>query len=259
MKQRYIDFVPAKGKKGLKKPVEGVSGDIVSVRRRPAVKQAAVKPAAVKPVIKPMEPAVSVVRKKASESWIDEDWDEEGLAIEEMFAEKLDDSPDKLGVIEDFQPKFVQADVKKRPLGKKSVARAITKPAAKSDAKVKIGVGAEPEIKSGVSLGAKPVVKPVAKPVVKPGAKPVAKPKVGPRGPRVAFVNVNKIEKRPLSSSGYANVRKPLPYKREEPKGPEKIITKPEKDSNAGLIITIVVTIILGAAAGTVAFLLLPK
>ena len=44
-----------------------------------------------------------------------------------------------------------------------------------------------------------------------------------------------------------------------KPKAPEKIIAKPEKDSKAGLIIAIILTIILGAAAGTVAFLLLPK
>ncbi len=46
---------------------------------------------------------------------------------------------------------------------------------------------------------------------------------------------------------------------KEEPKGPVTIITKPEKDSHVGIIVTIIMTIILGATAGTVAFLLLPK
>ena len=40
---------------------------------------------------------------------------------------------------------------------------------------------------------------------------------------------------------------------------PVTIIDKPEKESRFGLIMTIVITIILGAAAGVVAFLLLPK
>ena len=216
MKQRYIDFVPAKGKKGAKKPV----GEI-------------------KPTVK----------KKAPESWVDDGWVDEELAIEEMFAEKPDEPMEKLGVIEDFRPKFVKGtDVKKRPLGKKPTkigVKSVAKPAAvsKSVAATK-----------GTSAP-KPAVKTTSKSAVKSGVA-----SKGPRGPRTtAFVNVNKIEKRPLSRSGYANVRRPAPYKREEPKAPEKIIIKPEKDSNAGLIITIVVTIILGAAAGTVAFLLLPK
>ena len=45
----------------------------------------------------------------------------------------------------------------------------------------------------------------------------------------------------------------------EKPTGPVTIISKPEKESKVSLVVTIIITIILGAAAGTVAFLLLPK
>lgn len=271
MKQRYIDFVPAKGKKGSKKPVGGSSDGMVPVRKESGAKTR-VKPSVrigVKPGVKSgVKPAIKpVMKKKASEFWIDEDWADDGLAIEEMFAEKPDSSMDKLGVIEDFQPKFVQgADVKKRPLGRK-LAKSVAKPAMKSGVKAGVkattrsaaGAGVKTVARPAAGAGVKAATRPAMGAVAKPLAEPGARYKGGPRGPRAAFVNVNKIEKRPLSRSGYASVRKPIPYKREEPKGPEKIITKPEKDSNAGLIITIVVTIILGAAAGTVAFLLLPK
>ena len=37
------------------------------------------------------------------------------------------------------------------------------------------------------------------------------------------------------------------------------IISKPEKDTKVGRVVAIILAIILGAAAGTVAFLLLPK
>ena len=66
--------------------------------------------------------------------------------------------------------------------------------------------------------------------------------------------------KRPLSKNVY---KKTAPVAKvaakEEPKGPVTIITKPEKDAHVSVIVTIIITIILGAAAGTVAFLLLPK
>lgn len=74
--------------------------------------------------------------------------------------------------------------------------------------------------------------------------------------PRNPFINQGRVAKRPLSKNVYQKkVETPV----EEPKGPVTIIAKPEKDSKVGLIVTIIITIILGAAAGTVAFLLLPK
>lgn len=75
--------------------------------------------------------------------------------------------------------------------------------------------------------------------------------------PKPAFVNTEKISKRPLSKNVYQ--KKLVSPKEEVPSAPVTIINKPEKDSKVGLIVTIIITIILGAAAGTVAFLLLPK
>ncbi|MBQ3297079.1 hypothetical protein IJH01_03090 [Candidatus Saccharibacteria bacterium] len=76
--------------------------------------------------------------------------------------------------------------------------------------------------------------------------------------PKNAFVNQGKVKKRPLSAKN-VYPEKETEVAVEEPKGPVTIISKPEKQAHAGTIIAIILTIILGAAAGTVAFLLLPK
>ena len=76
------------------------------------------------------------------------------------------------------------------------------------------------------------------------------------KAPNSPFINQSKVEKRPLSKNVY---QKKIAVPKEEPKGPVTIISKPEKDSHVGIIVTIIMTIILGATAGTVAFLLLPK
>ena len=68
--------------------------------------------------------------------------------------------------------------------------------------------------------------------------------------------NTDKIAKRPLSKNVYY---KTIEVPKETPSAPVTIIDKPEKDSKVGVVVTIIVTIVLGAAAGTVAFLLLPK
>ena len=62
-------------------------------------------------------------------------------------------------------------------------------------------------------------------------------------------------------NGAYANGPKAKKYvpPEEKPTGPVTIISKPEKESKVSLVVTIIITIILGAAAGTVAFLLLPK
>lgn len=72
------------------------------------------------------------------------------------------------------------------------------------------------------------------------------------------FINTNNIEKRPLSKTVYER-RKSLTEVKEVPAGPIAIIDKPEDKNNIGLIITIILTVILGAAVGTIAFLLIPR
>ena len=74
--------------------------------------------------------------------------------------------------------------------------------------------------------------------------------------PSTPFINQDKVLKRPLSKNVYP---KKIEVPKEEPKGPVTIIAKPEKQAHVSLIVAIILTIILGAAAGTVAFLLLPK
>lgn len=92
----------------------------------------------------------------------------------------------------------------------------------------------------------------------KPAKKPApaaTKPKTTFEPPK--FINTSKVEKRPLSKTVYA--RRQEVVAKEEPTGPVAIIDKPEKDSNIGLIITVILTVILGAAVGTIAFLIVPR
>ena len=106
----------------------------------------------------------------------------------------------------------------------------------------------------------KTVQKPKAQPVAKAQPAVKAQPNnlktVKAEDYRRKFVNLEKVNKRPLSKNVST---KKVEVPKETPSGPVTIIDKPEKDSKVGLIVTIIITIILGAAAGTVAFLLLPK
>lgn len=82
-----------------------------------------------------------------------------------------------------------------------------------------------------------------------------------PSAPQPHFINAEKVVKRPLSPNA---PKRPAPAQPATPvnepaKSPVTIIDKPKKESHAKTVITIILTIILGAAAGVVAFLLLPK
>ncbi len=221
MNKRYIDFVPAKN----------------SIPKGGMAKPKSIKVSAKTETPKP-KPVKKVVRKiPAANPLLDEE-----VVVEEIFAER--EEPVKKAPT--VQPKFVKTEVKKRPLGNKAVkpASIVKKPAMIA--------------KKPAAVAKKPVATPVA-------AKPVVAPKrPAPLGQRAKFVNTDKIEKRALGKTTNRVKSVPVPeaVKAEKPKkskAPEKIIAKPEKDSKAGLIIAIILTIILGAAAGTVAFLLLPK
>lgn len=222
MNKRYIDFVPAKGKNarsgGNRVAVKKIDGP-ETIAKKPSklngksgiVKESKKKDNSAVINIGPKNKSGRVItRKEVATSEVD------SLAVEELFAERKYPAGvtanSRLGVIEDYKPKFVQTEVKKRPLGAaKKVGPANTAPAMK---------------RSTRPVGAK-------------------------------FVNTNKIEKRPLSRNVYA--KKPMVALKETPEKPVRIIDKPDKDSKAGLVVAIILTIILGAAAGTVAFLLLPK
>ncbi len=146
----------------------------------------------------------------------------------------------ELGVIEDLGTRFVSSEIEKRPLGGNRSAQ-------KEEVK---------EIKSRKLLGRR---------VKKTGNEPVENSekaevnetrKMTYKMPKNPFINQEKVIKRPLSKNVY---QKTVEAPTEKPSGPVAIITKPEKDRKVSLVVTIIITIILGAAAGTVAFLLLPK
>lgn len=134
------------------------------------------------------------------------------------------------------------------PVDSKKTRTVRKKPAAVSAPKIDIK-----EIKARKITGGR-VTKPVEKPVEKSSVSKVEKNAF--KVPNPPFINQEKVTKRPLSKNAYQAKIKEF---KEEPKGPVTIISKPEKDSKTGLIVTIILTIILGATAGTVAFLLLPK
>ena len=150
----------------------------------------------------------------------------------------------KYGVVEEFRPKFVKTEVEKRPLSRSHFTQKKTELAA---AKAK---------KGGLNEVAKPVEKPVEKSEKTEKSTKSAEDKAKMKIPKSPFINQAKVAKRPLSKNIYERTVKPT---EEITTGPVTIISKPEKDTKVSLVVTIILTIILGAAAGTVAFLLLPK
>ena len=147
------------------------------------------------------------------------------------------------GVIEDLSPKFVNTEVPKRPLSQSG-----------RGAKKGAGVASAQEAKAKKIVGRRTGAV-VENPVEKSSSASVKAQ--GTYGvPKNPFINQAKVAKRPLSKNDY---QKKIEATKEGSSGPVAIISKPEKNSKAGLIVAIILTIILGAAAGTVAFLLLPK
>ena len=148
------------------------------------------------------------------------------------------------GVLEDLSPKVtttprVATVSRVTPVSRATTAHFVTEQSSVRAAKAQ---------KVGIKTSEKPVEKSVEKPAEK--AKDAGTYKT-------PFINQDKVKKRPLSKNVYR--KRPSVTKTEEKQGPVTIIAKPEKDAKIGLIVTIIITIILGAAAGTVAFLLLPK
>ena len=149
-----------------------------------------------------------------------------------------------LGVVEDLSNKFVNTEVPKRPLNVPISEDAATAKAKKMKLKRNLNVTdqatAEPKKNGTKGRGANATY----------------------QTPKTPFINQGKIEKRPLSKNVYQKKALAITKQelsKQEPKGPVAIIAKPEKDSHVGVVVTIIITIILGATAGTVAFLLLPK
>ncbi|MBO4813117.1 hypothetical protein J5491_03140 [Candidatus Saccharibacteria bacterium] len=153
------------------------------------------------------------------------------------------DDDQKLGVIENLNEKFVSKDVEKRPL---SDGKPLPEKDQAKEAKSKRLIGR----KHRGSNEKQPVEKSVENSVEKPEEK-----KKTYNVPKSPFINQEKVVKRPLSKNVYT--KKAEPSKEEH--GPVTIISKPEKENRIGIVVAVILIIILGAAAGTVAFLLLPK
>lgn len=219
MNKRYIDFVPKKS--------------AASAVSRPRTGVSSVHAATQPQVSLPDGTAARVATRQVTEE----------IRLEEIFEERPVASQPNFGVIEDFSGKFVSNPTDKRPLGTATSAATKDLKAAKSKKIPRIPL---------IRGAKKPEPTPPAKPVTEPAASDQMKIPVRP------FINAEKVTKRPLSRNVYKPRQIPVD-KAEEPKGTVTIIEKPEKDSRISLIITIIITIILGAAAGTVAFLLLPK
>ena len=212
MNKRYMDFVPKNRQPQVKKPVEKKEVEVFE-------EEIPVEKPVIKPVPKPVaKPAPKPAPKKEPV---------EEISLDDFFA--VDDAPKRhqkevdYGIIEDYSPKFVKTEIKKRPLGHPD-----EKFASKGKEKEKEEEKKEKKAPTCSTLSV----------------------------PKARFVNTEKIEKRPLSKNVY---KKKVIAPKEEPSGPVTIITKPDKGSHIGVIVTIILTIVLGAAAGTVAFLLLPK
>lgn len=270
MKKQYMDFVPsAKEADAPKKPVKkktvvmpdakprarrvvsrAASGAATRTAAKKPVRQATrtAKPAA-QQVARVTKPVAKTVSRPAS-----------GAAAKTAKTTKpvafSGEKRPKLGMVEDLNPKFVKTDVPKRPLSSRAEASHFkTEKPELMTAKAK-KVGNRANTRTNSKKSAKTGVKPVENSVENSKNSSAQATYQPPKNP---FINQGKVEKRPLSKNVYAK-RTPLPKEiLEEPKGPVTIISKPEKDANVGLIVAVILTIILGAAAGTVAFLLLPK
>lgn len=240
MKNQYMDFVPSGGgaRKTTKKTTS-TTGAAVRGRapgttaRAVAAKKPARKAATGATVAK--KPARSATARGASAATVKKTAGKVGFSGEKK---------PKLGAVEDLSKKFVRTDVPKRPLSRG--AHFTTR---------KTGVAAAKAVKVGNQ--ARTSVKSVEKPVENSAKKSRTTVTSGMyQAPK--FVNQGQVTKRPLSPTKNVYQKKAAAPK-EEPKGPVTIINKPEKQAHVGMVVTIILTIILGAAAGTVAFLLLPK
>lgn len=284
MNRRYIDFVPHQSapRSRSEKPATEDDFDIaetyayeqVEVEMQPAIKvrrfddfvSVPVKKKVKKPAVEePVENLAEELEEEFANESVEEPTSEvndapldEAMTIEEIMrareaeqrkAQELDEPASVsfgLGIVEDYtpidarKPAFINAAaVEKRPLSKGR------------DEEKRPSVDLEDELKVAKSEDlTKRKIETEKIPEV-----PMTKPDNEFKKPK--FINTHLVEKRPLSKTDYRN-RTPINAAEETTTSPVTIIDKPEKDSRLGFIITIILTILLGAAVGTVAFLLIP-
>ncbi len=178
----------------------------------------------------------------------------------------IDFVPAKRGQVDLKASPFSKSEVKtttkapeKKVVAKKTTPRTVSKVAPKTEIEkvkaAKIRATSRDTFESRkVSAVKKTIEKDTGKTVEKRADKVTHGAKM--EIPKNPFIANPKVSKRPLSKNVY---KKEVKAPKEEPKGPVTIIEKPEKGAHVGLVVTIILTIVLGATAGTVAFLLLPK
>lgn len=226
MNKRYMDFVPARKKsaairKETKKPV--VAEEPAAVKGLVVAKRSI---AAKKSVVKePAMPALGAASKKSVAKTTKVDSHPRSMATRKDL---------ELGVIEDLNTNVIEVATLE--------ATTAHGHALRGDDELKLA-------KATNLKARKPAEKISGLKTKEAEVTETFKP------PKTPFINQDKVVKRPLSKNVY---QKKVATK-EEVKGPVTIITKPEKSTKVSLIVIIILTIILGAVAGTVAFLLLPK
>ena len=222
MSQKYIDFVPSKkpssGKAILRAVGQTTKSHKVQPRISSQVKKGKDREA---PYVRSEQMTESMTAKAATRT--------------SAFSIKKEPA---YGVIEDFHPKFVKAEVEKRPLSKGHFGVSNSELSELKSRKIERGVSDVFEKKNESNRG------------VVDSKKTLAIPKT-------PFIAKAKVNKRPLSKNVY---KKPIQPTKEPTTGPVTIISKPEsEEGKGGMVIAVILTIILGAVAGTIAFLILPK
>ena len=267
MNRRYIDFVPANNSTRVKTPAKAMvrkTTVVQTIEETPIrVPESRIEPSAntqlktlvgqPRPSLQP-RPAMVARARKMNPAMTQGVRRATAVNPSASMARRASsaNSP-TLGVVEDLNTHFVNKNVSKRPLSDKS-SRSAQRSSQKSQHPVQPSVADLKAKKVKAGLATKSVATKAKKPVSK---MELSKEASTYKAPKPAFINQNKVVKRPLSGNVYH--KQPAKAVKEEPKGPVTIIAKPEKDKHIGIVITIIITIILGAAAGTVAFLLLPK
>ena len=271
--RRAVTSNSAVKKPVVARPAGAKSFDVRPTAKPAGVKTASARPAAVKLVTKrpatvrpmttmPSAGAVPRSRMSMRTSSVRQTTSSKASVSVGRVATKKTVAPSKvkLGEIEDLSPKFVKKDVPKRPLNDGSE---LNKPKGAAEAKSK-KIGGRLRLRSSKN-NAKSKNEAVAGNKIGNTQNTSVKGQSAYTVPKSPFINQDKVTKRPLSRNIYhAPDEKALEMTSQmiDKKAGRKtttIIDKPAKDSKIGMVVAIILTIILGAVAGTVAFLLLPK
>ena len=227
MNQKYIDFVPSKKAPTPTSARSAARPSAPAARpakaSQPTVRRSPRPQSAAQRTAPAARPATAAKRPAAQPV---------APAHADTFSIKKEPA---YGVIEDFHPKFVKTEVEKRPLSRSHFTATNSELSElKSQNIKKSSRQASPEQPTDITSDKSSL--------------PI---------PKSPFIAKAKVSKRPLSKNVYT---KPVqPTKEPATPKPVTIISKPESGGKAGMAIAIILTIILGAVAGTIAFLILPK